>query len=67
MEDRYGNVPKEKYKCLSVKLLIPSDILQVSEMKNHTVAMTRLPGDTATPKHESSASLGSCRDKMHIF
>jgi len=33
--------------------------------KQHTVAMTRFPGDTATPKHESNASLEICKEKMY--
>lgn len=37
------------------------------EKKYHTVAMIRFPGDTATPKHESNASLEGCRRKMHIL
>lgn len=34
--------------------------------KYHTVAMTRFPGDTATPKHDSNVSLEGCKEKMHI-
>ena len=36
------------------------------ERKYHTVAMTRFPGDTATPKHESNASLEICKEKNMI-
>lgn len=36
------------------------------ERKYHTVAMTRFPGDTATPKHESNASLEICKKKKMI-
>lgn len=34
-----------------------------TEIKFHTVAMMRFPGDTATPKHESNASLEGCKEK----
>lgn len=33
------------------------------EIAYHTVAMTRLPGDTAAPKHESYTSVEGCKQK----
>ena len=36
------------------------------ERKYHTVAMTRFPWDTSTPKHESNASLEICKKKKMI-
>jgi hypothetical protein len=35
--------------------------------KYHTVATTRFPGDTATPKHEPNASLKGCKEKNVYF
>lgn len=50
------NISRIRNICAKIKM----------EMKYHTVAMTRFPGDTATPKHESNASLEGCKEK-NIF
>lgn len=37
------------------------------EKKYHTAAMTRFPGDTATPKLESYASLEGCKERKKAY
>jgi len=42
---------------------IDIQLQNINGKEKHTVAMTRFPGDTATPKHESNASLDICKEK----